>query len=124
MDTANPTLSESESKNLFCLREVDRYCASSDFALDDGRVRGLAASQYLGYVLEPNPSPEPGSPERMILHYATADVVILGRQLKRIAGALSRGGLERLQPLSARYAGVTNLSPFIVSIQFHLKENP
>ena len=59
----------------------------------------------------------------MTLYYATADVVILGRQLNPIAGALSRSRLEMLQPISARYAPALNLSPFIISIQVNYKEN-
>ena len=121
--TTTPGLSESELKNLSCLKDPDRYCASADITADDGRVHGFAAAQYLGYLLEPNPSADAASPERMTLHYATADVVILGRQLNPIAGALSRSRLEMLQPISARYAPALNLSPFIISIQVNYKEN-
>ena len=94
--TITPELSESELKNLSCLKDPDRYCASADITADDGRVHGFAAAQYLGYILEPNPSADAASPERMTLHYATADVVILGRQLSRIADALSRSRLEKI----------------------------
>ena len=128
MNTTTPTahrgLSESELKNIVCLEAGGGYCASADITADDGRVHGFAAAQYLGYILEPNPSADAASPERMTLHYATADVVILGRQLNPIAGALSRSRLEMLQPISARYAPALNLSPFIISTNCLQMANP
>jgi len=123
MSTANPGLPESELKNLHCLNAPDRYCASADFNADDGRVHGFAAAQYLGYLLESNPLASEAAPERMTLRYATAEVVVLGRKLHRIASALSRSRLEMLKPVSARYAPVLDISPFIISIQVNYKEN-
>jgi len=121
--TANHGLPESELKNIVCLKGPDRYCASADITADDGRVHGFAAAQYLGYLLEPNTVADAAAPERMTINYATADVVILGRKLNRIAGVLSRGSLEMLKPVSARYAPALDISPFITSIQVNYKEN-
>src|SRR5437870_12896813 len=117
MSTANPGLPESELKNIHCLNAPDRYCASADITAEDGRVHGFAAAQYLGYLLESNPLADAAAPERMTIHYATADVVILGRKLNRIAGALSRSSLEMLKPVSVRYASALDISPLIISIQ-------
>ena len=121
--TANRGLSESELKNIVCLKAPDRYCASADITAEDGRVHGFAAAQYLGYLLESNPLAYATAPERMTIPYATAEVVILGRKLNRIAGALSRSSLEMLKPVSVRYASALDISPLIISIQVNYKEN-
>ena len=123
MSTANPGLPESELKNIHWLNAPNRYCASADITADDGRVHGFATAQYLGYLLESNPLANDAAPERMTIHYGTADVVILGRKLHRIASALSSSHLEMLKPVSARYAPVLDISPFIISIQVNYKEN-
>src|SRR5437773_12282258 len=104
--TANHGLPESELKNIVCLKGPDRYCASADITADDGRVHGFATAQYLGYLLESNPLADDAAPERMTIHYGTADVVILGRKLHRVASALSSGHLELLKTVSTRYAPV------------------
>ena len=110
-------------KNIHCLNAPNRYCASADITADDGRVHGFATAQYLGYLLESNPLANDAAPERMTIHYGTADVVILGRKLQRIASALSSSHLEMLKSVSPRYAPVLDISPFIISIQVNYKEN-
>jgi hypothetical protein len=52
----------------------------------------------------------------MRLRFATAEVMMLGSQLERIASALSEGQLRGLKAISQRYARVLKSGPMIFSI--------
>ena len=59
-------------------------------------------------MLDSNQGVEPGAgPERLHIRFATADVVVLGKRLRRLAELL-RGELEYVYPLAERYAGLAH----------------
>lgn len=61
-------------------------------------------------------------PERLLLRYATAEVVTIGRGLHRVIQSLQRGDLENIRPLDRRYAGLSHTGPIISSIVVTRKE--
>ncbi|HVM59343.1 MAG TPA: hypothetical protein VMV72_00615 [Verrucomicrobiae bacterium] len=80
-----------------CYTTSNKYCACIEFHLDEDRRHGFHTSQLIDYTLEPNPDAgENAPPQRLALAFSTADVVILGWRLGRLAEAMSR------RPLSER----------------------
>ncbi len=61
-------------------------------------------------------------PERLHLRYATGQVIMPGRCLRRLAQLLQRGELENIRPLHGPYAELPNTQPIISSIVLTRKE--
>jgi len=119
MNTISSELKDAERRHQWCLDTHHLYSASISILADDGRTYGFATSQYVDFVHEANPEMQKDSDapaERMRLRFATAEVMILGSGLERIARALSEGQLCRMKAISRRYAGVLKSGPMIFSI--------
>jgi hypothetical protein len=73
----------------------------------------------IDYTLEPNPvtaENKNGPPKKLALAFSTADVVILGWRLCRLAGLLRENDLATVHVLSRRYADLDRAKPFVASI--------
>jgi hypothetical protein len=95
-----------------------RQCSISARALrrqfsqnDDGNL--------VGNTLEPNPDDgedKNAPPQRLTLAFSTADVVILGWRLGRLADLLRENNLATVHVLPKRYADLDRGGPFVASI--------
>ena len=84
-----------------------------------GARRGFHTSQLIDYTLEPNPDAgedKNAPPQKLVLAFSTADVVILGWRLGRLADLLRENNLATVHVLSKRYADLDRSRPFVASI--------
>ena len=68
---------------------------------------------------EPNPDAgenKNAPPQKLVLAFSTADVVILGWRLGRLADLLRENNLATIHVLSKRYADLAPARPFVASI--------
>jgi hypothetical protein len=96
-----------------------KYCACIEFHLDEERRHGFHTSQLIDYTLEPNPHAEDeknAPPQKLKLAFSTADVVILGWRLGRLADLLRENNLATVHAMSKRYADLDHVKPFVASI--------
>jgi hypothetical protein len=97
---------------------MNRYCI--EFHLDEHRRRGFHASQLITYSLDPNPDAENGKDapaQKLSLAFSTADVIVLGWRLDRIADYLGENKLAAVRILPKRYAELDPKKPFVASIE-------
>jgi hypothetical protein len=102
-----------------CYTTSVKYCACIEFRLDEERRRGFHTSQLIDYTLEPNldaGEDKNAPPQKLALAFSTADVVILGWRLGRLADLLRENELATVHVLSKRYADVDRVRPFVASI--------
>jgi hypothetical protein len=96
-----------------------KYCACIEFHLDEEHRHGFHTSQLIDYTLEPNPHAEDEKnalPQKLALGFSTADVVILGWRLGRLADLLRENELATVHVLPKRYADLAPARPFVASI--------
>ena len=70
-------------------------------------------------TLEPNPDASEdrtAPPLKLAIAFSTADVVILGRRLGRLADLLRENELATVHVLPTRYADLDRTGPFVASI--------
>ena len=102
-----------------CYTTSVKYCACIEFHLDEERRRGFHTSQLIDYTLEPNPDASEDKnepPQRLALALSTADVVILGWRLGRLADLLRENNLATVHVMSKRYTDLDHARPFVASI--------
>ena len=102
-----------------CYTSSNKYCACVEFHLDGEHRYGFHASQLIDYTLEPNPDvgeDKTAPPQKLVLAFSTADVVILGWRLGRLADLLRENELATVHMLPTRYADLESVKPFVVSI--------
>jgi hypothetical protein len=102
-----------------CYTTSVKYCACIEFRLDEERRRGFHTNQLIDYTLEPNPhaSEDKSAPlQKLALAFSTADVVILGWRLGRLADLLRENNLATVHVLPKRYADLDRGKPFVASI--------
>ena len=102
-----------------CYTTSVKYCACIEFHLDEERRRGFHTSQLIDYILEPNPNAGDDKntpPQKLVLAFSTADVVILGWRLGRLADLLRENELATAHVLSKRYADLDYARSFVTSI--------
>ncbi|MGO9526715.1 MAG: hypothetical protein ACLPT4_03270 [Verrucomicrobiia bacterium] len=102
-----------------CYTTSVKYCACIEFHLDEERRRGFPTSQLVDYTLGPNPDDgedKDAPPQKLVLAFSTADVVILGWRLGRLADLLRENNLATVHVLSRRYADLDRARPFVASI--------
>ena len=115
MNIAN--LTKRDLEGLACLESSDLSAASIAIKADDGRTYLFATYHYLDGVREANSNKNAtGSRERLILRFATGEVVILGSRLERIEDKLAEGRLWGLKTVPSRYASALETGPIISSI--------
>jgi hypothetical protein len=102
-----------------CYESTNAYCACIEFHHDDDRRRGFHASQLIDYILEPNPDAaddKDAPPQKLALAFSTADVVVLGWRLCRLADLLRENKLVAVRILPKRYADLDRSKVFVSSI--------
>ena len=106
-----------------CFQSADMHCFSIEFHFE-GRRWGFHASQLIEYTLEPNPDakdddsgPAQAAPDKLAFVFSTADVVVLGWRLDRLADRLSENKLAAVGILPKRYAELDRNKPFVASIK-------
>jgi hypothetical protein len=102
-----------------CYTTSGKYCACIEFHLDGERRRGFHTSQLIDYTLEPNRDAgedKNDPPQKLALAFSTADVVILGWRLGRLADLLRENELATVHVLPKRYADLDRGRPFVASI--------
>lgn len=101
-----PAASASSSRDNPCF-ELDANAAAVQVSADDGRSYLLPFAQFLYAERMANPAleSEPAAPpEKLLLHFATADVVLLGCGLKAVEKAVQRYELKSVQAAERRFA--------------------
>jgi hypothetical protein len=102
-----------------CYTSSNKYCACIEFHLDGERRHGFHTSQLIDYILEPNPDAgedKNASPQKLAVAFSTADVVILGWRLGRLADLLRENELAAVHVLPKRYADLDSVRPFVASV--------
>jgi hypothetical protein len=93
--------------------------SSPSVHLDEGHRHGCHTSQLIDYTLGPNPDAGENKdtpPQELVLGFSTADVVILGWRLGRLADLLRENNLATVHVLPKRYADLDRARPFVASI--------
>ena len=107
------------TKEESCYTTSGKFCACVEFHLDEEHRHGFHASQLMEYTLKPNPdrgADRNAPPQELTLAFATADVVVLGWRLGRLADLLRENDLAAVRVIPNRYADVDRTRPFVTSI--------
>ena len=116
----NPTTSASNPRDNLCLGSDSTIAALAAFA-DDGISYLLPYAQFLYAEKNSNPALD-APPEKMLIHFACADVVVLGSGLKRLAAELQKYELKFVKSADRRL--VATLKTHIAAVTVTLtKEN-
>jgi hypothetical protein len=102
-----------------CFLPTEMHCFSIEFHFE-GRRRGFHTSQLIEYTLEPNPEADDAKdapPDKLAFVFSTADVVVLGWRLGRIADYLRENKLTAICTLPKRYSDLDRNKPFVASIK-------
>jgi len=102
-----------------CHTTSGKYCALIDFQPTEHLRRGFHTSQLIEYTLEPNPEAtedKNAPPQRLALVFSTADVVILGWFLDRLADRLQENELAAVRACPTRYGELERPKPYVTSI--------
>ena len=113
-----PAASASSSRDNPCF-EMDARMAAVQVLADDGRSYLLPYAQFLFAERTANPAleSEPAAPpEKLLLHFATADVVLLGTGLKAVEKAIQRYELKSVQAADRRFAAALKTHIAAVSV--------
>jgi len=116
---------EASSQRNPCHDTTNKHSFALGVTADDGHDYFFATTQLIEAELAANPAverSESAPTERLDLRYATAEAVILGQGLRRLAQLIQRGELENIRPLDRRYAGLRFTGPVISSIIVTRKE--
>jgi hypothetical protein len=108
-----------------CFETTHKHSFALGVTADDGHDYFFGTTQFLEAELTANAAVEKSEhapPERLHVRYATGEVVILGRGLRRVAQMLQRGELENIRSVGRRYARLLQGGPMISSILVTRKE--
>jgi hypothetical protein len=111
-----PATSVSSPRDNPCFRS-DTQTAALDLFADDGISYLLPYAQFLYAERVPNPRLEKGPdapPEKMLIRFALADVVVLGSGLMAIERALQKYELKFVKAADRRHAATLNT--FVASV--------
>ncbi len=119
-----PTASASSPRDNPCL-ERDSTIAALEAIADDGISYLLSYAQFLYAEKISNPAleKEPDAPpEKMLIHFACADVVVLGSGLKRLEQDIQKYELKFVKSADRRFAATlkTHIAAVTVTLT---KEN-
>ena len=115
-----PATSASSPRENPCFRS-DAETAALDVFADDGISYLLPYAQFLYAERVPNPrlEKEPDAPpEKMMIRFALADVVVLGSGLRAIERGLQKYELKFVKAADRRYAATLNT--FVASVAITL----
>jgi len=115
-----PIASASSSRDNPCL-ERDSTIAALEAIADNGISYLLPYAQFLYAEKIPNPAleKEPDAPpEKVLIHFACADVVILGSGLKRLEQDIQKYELKFVKSADRRFAATmkTHITAFTVTL--------
>jgi hypothetical protein len=106
-----------------CYDTANMNCFCIEFHFE-GRRRGFHTSQLIEYTLEPNPDAKDddggtaqAAPDKLAFAFSTADVIVLGWRLGRIADYLRENKLAAVGTHPKRYAELDRNKPFVASIK-------
>ena len=102
-----------------CFQTANAYAACIAFHPDAQHRRGFNASQLIDYSLDPNPDAgddKTAPPQKLSIQFSTADVVLLGWRLDRLADYLDENKLAAIGVLPKRYADLDRAKVFVASI--------
>ena len=119
-----PAMSVSNSRNNPCLGH-DSNAAAVAFLTDDGISYLLPYAQFLFAERISNPALEKeldAPPEKMLIRFALAEVVVLGSGLKSVERDLQKYELKFMKSADRRYAATFNTHIAAVTITI-TKEN-
>jgi hypothetical protein len=103
-----------------CFTTDPTIAALAVFA-DDGVSYLLPYAQFLYSERTPNPALErepDATPEKMQIHFARADVVVLGSGLKRLENEVQKHKLKFVKSADGRLAAVLNTHITSVAVDF------
>jgi hypothetical protein len=106
----NPTTAASSPRDNPCLGSDSTIAALDAFA-DDGISYLLPYAQFLYAERISNPALEKESdapPEKVLIHFARADVVVLGSGLKRLEQGIQKYELKFVKSADRRLAATLN----------------
>lgn len=102
-----------------CYQTSDRYNGCIEFHFDEHRRRAFSTSQLIGYSLDPNPDAAGDKnvpPQKLVLIFSTADVVVLGWRLGFLADKLGENTLTAVGIFPKRYAELDRSVVFVSAI--------
>lgn len=123
-DMESPSAESSAQRNP-CHDQTNKHSFALGVTADDTHDYFFGTTQFIEAELAVNAvveKSESAPPERLHLRYATGEVVVLGRGLRRLSQLLQRGELENIRSLDRRYAGLRHTGPIISSIIVTRKE--
>ena len=103
-----------------CYESANTYAACIEFHQDKHHRRGFHASQLIDYTLEPNPDAGDDKnqpPQKLSIAFSTADVVVLGWRLCRLADLLRENKLVAVCILPKRYADLDRAKVYVAVIK-------
>ena len=113
-----PAMSVSNSRDNPCLGH-DSNAAAVAVLTDDGISYLLPYAQFLYAEKISNPAleKEPDAPpEKMLIHFAQADVVVLGSGLKRLEAEIQKYELKFVKSADRRLAATLNTHIAVVTV--------
>ena len=108
-----------------CHETSNKHSFALGVNADDGHEYFFGTSQFIEAEFAANAEVEKSEdapPERLTIRFATGEVVVLGRGLRRLAQLIQRGELENIRPLDRRYTALRQGGPVILSIVVTRKE--
>jgi hypothetical protein len=120
MTLTSPASRTQEVTNEQCYTTTNKYCACIEFQLDKENRHGFHTSQLIDYTLGPNPDARDdrnAPPQKFMLAFSTADVVILGWRLEYLATKLCESELATVRILPKRREDVDRFRSYIASIK-------
>jgi hypothetical protein len=120
MTLTSPALRTQEITNEQCYTTTNKYCACIEFQLDKENRHGFHTSQLIDYTLGPNPDARDdrnAPPQKLMLAFSTADVVILGWRLEYLATKLCESELATVRILPKRNEDLDRFKSFVASIK-------
>jgi len=114
----NPSVSSPRENPCF---STDPTIAALDVFADNGTSYLLPYAQFLYAERTPNPAleKEPDAPpEKMLIHFARTDVIVLGSGLKRLENEIQKYELKFVKSADHRLATVLNTHITGVAVTF------
>lgn len=112
-------MADTTTENNDSYSTAEKYCACIEFHLSEHKRHGFHTSQLIQYTLDANPDAEDDKnepPQKLALAFSTADVVILGWWLGRLADKLRENNLAVVRVQPKRFANLQRFTSFVSSI--------